>query len=275
MLAASPSAVNTTLPDASTVRTSPYPRSRNSAARSALRIVIPFTFTRAAARSTRPCRNRSARRWRREPPTDPQALLRNASCASTVEAWTCSDSTTRRRCARSPTRPGCGSWVSSGRVGRRRPRCSATRSTRRRGRSATTASAWPTRVHRARARARHRPSRTLVAGRAQHTSWDLADAFDDPDRMLAATALDRTVAQAYATEYAAFIDAHRPWGGTGSRPRRAGTAPCASRSTSSGRSAVNCRRCSTGGRVSAVDHEPGDGSERITAVVQAYRSARS
>ncbi len=109
---------------------------------------------------------------------------------------------------------------------------------------------------------------------AQHTSWDLADAFDDPDRMLAATALDRTVAQAYATEYAAFVDRAPAMGRDWVAASTAGTAVCASRSTSSGRSAVNCRRCSTGGRVSA----PPRAGRRVRARQRGrpgYRSARS
>lgn len=109
---------------------------------------------------------------------------------------------------------------------------------------------------------------------AQHTSWDLADAFDDPDRMLAATALDRTVAQAYATEYAAFVDRApamgRDWvaaSTSGDRGLRLTVDEL--RTLSSELQAVLDRWEGVSGH-----HEPGDGSERINAVVQAYRSAR-
>lgn len=109
---------------------------------------------------------------------------------------------------------------------------------------------------------------------AQHTSWDLADALDDPDRMLAATALDRTVAQAYADEYAAFID-HAPAFG------REWVAASVSGDRALRLTVDELRLLSTELQgvldrwesVSA-EHVPGDGSERVVAVAQSYRSAR-
>ncbi|GAA3331999.1 helix-turn-helix transcriptional regulator [Curtobacterium albidum] len=109
---------------------------------------------------------------------------------------------------------------------------------------------------------------------AQHTSWNLADAFDDPDRMLAATALDHTVAQAYADEYRAFIDhvpaLGREWVAASNSGDRV------LRLTVDELRDLGAELQGVLDRWEAVsaDHVAGDGSERVTAVVQSYRSAR-
>jgi len=109
---------------------------------------------------------------------------------------------------------------------------------------------------------------------AQHTSWNLGDAFDDPERMLAASALDHTVAEAYAAEYRAFIDAApvlgREWVAASHSGDRA------LRLTVDELRELGAELQAVLDRWEAVsdEHRPGDGAERVTAVAQSYRSAR-
>ncbi|WP_065964299.1 helix-turn-helix domain-containing protein [Curtobacterium sp. UCD-KPL2560] len=109
---------------------------------------------------------------------------------------------------------------------------------------------------------------------ARHTSWNLADAFDDPERMLAASALDHTVAEAYAAEYRAFIDAvpalGREWVAASTSGDRA------LRLTVDELRDLGAELQAVLDRWEAVSdqHVAGDGAERVTAVVQSYRSAR-
>ena len=109
---------------------------------------------------------------------------------------------------------------------------------------------------------------------AQHTSWNLADGFDDPERMVAGVALDHAVAQAYADEYRAFIDhvptLGREWvaaSNSGDRSLRLTVDEL--RALGSELQGVLDRW-----EARSAEHEPGDGSERVTAVVQSYRSVR-
>jgi len=109
---------------------------------------------------------------------------------------------------------------------------------------------------------------------ADHTSWNLADAFDDPERLLAATTLDRTVVRAYAAEYEAFVDRApamgREWVAASHSADRA------LRLTVDELRELGAELQTVLDRWEArsADHGPGDGSERVTAVVQSYRSAR-
>jgi len=109
---------------------------------------------------------------------------------------------------------------------------------------------------------------------AEYTSWDLADAFDDPERMIAATALDHTVARAYAEEYEHFIDRAavlgREWvSASNSSDRQL-------RLTADELAALGRELRAVVDRWESVSaaHTPGDGAERVIAVTQSYRSAR-
>lgn len=109
---------------------------------------------------------------------------------------------------------------------------------------------------------------------AEHTSWDFADAFDDPERMLATAALDHTVAQVHADEYSAFVDhvpvLGREWvAASNSSDRALRLTVDELRALSSELNAVLDRWESV-----SAEHVPGDGSERVVGVVQSYRRAR-
>lgn len=109
---------------------------------------------------------------------------------------------------------------------------------------------------------------------ADHTSWNLADAFDDPERMLAATALDHTVAQAYAAEYERFIDhaavLGREW------VAASNSSDEVLRLTPDELTALGSELRAVVDRWVAVSdaHAPGDGAEQVIAVTQSYRVAR-
>lgn len=109
---------------------------------------------------------------------------------------------------------------------------------------------------------------------AEHTSWELADALDDPERILAATALDHTVAQAYAAEYELFVDRAavlgREWVAASSSSDRL------LRLTVDELTALGeeLRTVMDRWERTSEEHTPGDGSERVVAVVQSYRSGR-
>lgn len=110
---------------------------------------------------------------------------------------------------------------------------------------------------------------------ADHTSWDLADAFDDPERMLATTALDHTVADAYAAEYGRFIDQApvlgREWVAASTSSDEV------LRLTVEELSGLGAELRAVVARWTAVSdaHTPGDGSERVIAVSQSYRMGRA
>ncbi|MCA5923339.1 ArsR/SmtB family transcription factor [Curtobacterium oceanosedimentum] len=103
------------------------------------------------------------------------------------------------------------------------------------------------------------------------TSWALADTFDDPERMLAATALGQTVAQAYAAEYERFLVQAPALG------RDWVTASTSSdevlRLTPDELAALGVELRTVLDRWVPVSdaHASGDGSERIMAVTQSYR----
>lgn len=109
---------------------------------------------------------------------------------------------------------------------------------------------------------------------ADHTSWNLADTFDDPEQMLAARALDHTVARAYAEEYEHFIDSAavlgREW------VAASNSSDEVLRLTPAELTALGTELRSVVQRWAEVSarHTPGDGSERVIAVTQSYRTAR-
>lgn len=109
---------------------------------------------------------------------------------------------------------------------------------------------------------------------AEYTRWNMADALDDPERALAAAALDHTVARAYAAEYEAFIDhaavLGRDWVAASNSSDRS------LRLTVDELRALGEELTAVQERWEAVSagHTPGDGSERVVVVTQSYRSAR-
>lgn len=113
--------------------------------------------------------------------------------------------------------------------------------------------------------------------RASHTSssWYLADAMDDPDQLMAASALDRAVARVYAANYEAFVDRapgmEREWVAAAMSADRVLrlTAPELERLGAELRDVVERWL-----PVSA-DHTADDGSEQVFVLQQAYRWPRT
>jgi DNA-binding transcriptional ArsR family regulator len=113
--------------------------------------------------------------------------------------------------------------------------------------------------------------------RAAHesSSWHLADVLDDPERALAASALDRAVARVYAANFEAYVDRAATFG-----------REWVAASTSSDRvlrlTAPELERLGTEmqeliGRWLTVsaEHRDGDGSEQVFVLQQAYRWPRT
>lgn len=109
--------------------------------------------------------------------------------------------------------------------------------------------------------------------RASHesSSWDLGEALDDPERMLAATALNRTIAAVYAERWETFVE-------------RAATFDPAWVSSSTSTDTVlrltPTELASLGAelqdvvdrwRAVSTGHGSGDGSEQVFVLNQAYR----
>ncbi|WIB26361.1 helix-turn-helix domain-containing protein [Curtobacterium sp. MCSS17_015] len=109
--------------------------------------------------------------------------------------------------------------------------------------------------------------------RAVHesSSWDLAAALDDPERVLAATALNHVIAGVYAARWEAFVERAASFG-----PAWA----AASASTDTVLRLTADELVSLGAEVQAVverwrprsdAHDAGDGSEQVFVLNQAYR----
>ncbi|WP_139195982.1 MULTISPECIES: transcriptional regulator [unclassified Curtobacterium] len=109
---------------------------------------------------------------------------------------------------------------------------------------------------------------------ADRTSWDLAEAFGDPQRLVAATELGHTVAQAYATEYQRFIDQApvlgREWVAASTSSDQV------LRLTPDELAGLGAELAAVLDRWTAVSdaHTTDDGAEQVIAVTQAYRTTR-
>lgn len=113
--------------------------------------------------------------------------------------------------------------------------------------------------------------------RATHerTSWQLADALDDPERALAASALDRAVGRVYAANFEAFVDRAatlgREWVAASTSSDRV------LRLTVAELEQLGAELHEVVARWSAVSaaHAAGDGSEQVVVLNQAYRWPRT
>jgi DNA-binding transcriptional ArsR family regulator len=112
--------------------------------------------------------------------------------------------------------------------------------------------------------------------RARHasSSWDIADALDDPERYLAAAALDRTVARNYAATYERYLEqapslghdwVAAGWSGDGILRLNVGEL----RELTAELQDVLERW-----RARGSAHGPGDGAEQVFLLAQAYRWPR-
>jgi len=105
------------------------------------------------------------------------------------------------------------------------------------------------------------------------TSWEPAELLDDPDRLVASSALQKSIAQAYAARYTDYVDASpaltREWvaaAASGDRSLRLTVAELAS--LRSDLEAVVARWLDA-----SAAHDPAsdDGAEPVVVVYQAYR----
>lgn len=106
------------------------------------------------------------------------------------------------------------------------------------------------------------------------SSWYLADALDDPERTLAASALDRAVARTYAANYEAYVDRAaafgRDWVAAGSSSDRVIRLTVAELE----QLGADMRDVIEKWRAVGAGHVAGDGSEQVAVLQQAYRWPR-
>lgn len=107
----------------------------------------------------------------------------------------------------------------------------------------------------------------------QLTTWEPADLLDDPDRLVASSALQKSIAQAYATRFGEYIDATpalpREWvaaGASGDRSLRL-TVDELARLRDELESVVDRWLDASAAHDPSVD----DGAEPVVLVYQAYR----
>lgn len=108
---------------------------------------------------------------------------------------------------------------------------------------------------------------------AQLTSWEPAELLDDPDRLVASSALQKSIGQAYAARFGEYVDAMptlpREWvaaGASGDRSLRLTTTELAG--LRHDLEAVVDRWLDVG---AAHDPAADDGAEPVVLVYQAYR----
>ncbi|MET1053250.1 MAG: helix-turn-helix domain-containing protein [Mycetocola sp.] len=105
------------------------------------------------------------------------------------------------------------------------------------------------------------------------TSWEPAELLDDPDKLIASSALQKTIAQAYATRYTEYVDAMPAlapeWVAAGASSDRS------LRLTVDELTAMRAELEALTGRwlQASAAHDPvaGDGAEPVVLVYQAYR----
>jgi DNA-binding transcriptional ArsR family regulator len=112
--------------------------------------------------------------------------------------------------------------------------------------------------------------------RATHEAsvWELADALDDPERLLATNALDHAVARVYAANYEAFVDLAptlgREWVSASSSTDRVLRLTAAELQ----HMGEELRQVVDRWVDVAAEHSAGDGSEQVFVLNQAYRWPR-
>jgi DNA-binding transcriptional ArsR family regulator len=113
--------------------------------------------------------------------------------------------------------------------------------------------------------------------RAAHDAsvWELADALDDPERLLATNALDHAVARVYAANYEAFVDLAptlgREWVSASSSSDRVLRLTAAELHDMG----EELRGVVDRWAGVAAEHHAGDGSEQVFVLNQAYRWPRA